>query len=293
MDIKMLGEAAKMFRRLVGQPITRVMQFPFIFQQQRSSSSWCGVPYQFVAPLPPVLLAPGKHLAESPVVGSRHHEFSRLSFKTMHDPLLKELSYKIYDIQYRWIVPANLRDKANRAAREIFLDYIKKYQKTGIGEQNIVRWVLSSDKTSGRNYCAVETTSTVQYLDVSVEADDGKNHQEKGYFFPPHIVAYHEVMHAEEHKKNFYLYRYGREMITTIKTIILLDEVNKKIKHIDLDVEIDYKREVRLSQSKIPLGCFANFYRAMEKKHGNLGDAIVSDESIRFISSPRGLGKKS
>jgi hypothetical protein len=252
---------------------------------QRSYLHSCSPSYQFVGPLPPVLLGPGMHLAGSPVVGARSKEFSRLSHQVMQYPVLKELGYKIYDTKYRWIIPVSLRKKAYSYSRDIFLDYIKKYQKAGITEHNIVRWV--ADDQGRKNYCVVENTPTVKYLDVSVGTDDGERNTEKGFYFPPHIVAYHEVMHAEEHKKNFYHYRYGRETITTIKTIILLDEVHKKIKNINLEEEIDYRKTIRLSSRDIPLGCFANFYRALEAKHPSLGDAIVSEESLEFLSAPR------
>ena len=239
--------------------------------------------YRFVEPLPPILLGPGMHLASSPVVGARRKEFSRLSYQTMQYPVLKELGFKIYDIQYRFIISARDRKKADFYSRDIFLDYIQKYKKAGITEHNIVRWV--NNNRDRKDYCVVENTPTMKYLDVSVGAGHGMNNTEKGFYFPPHIVAYHEVMHAEEHKKNFYLYTYGRETITTIKTIILLDEVHKKIKNIDLKEEIDYKKTVCLSERQIPLGCFANFYRGLEAKHSSLGDAIVSEESLAFLSA--------
>jgi hypothetical protein len=236
--------------------------------------------------MPASLLGPGMHLPASPVIGSRSGEYARLSHTAMHNPLLKEMGYRIYDMRYRLIIPAHQRQQANRYSRELFLDYIKPYRAAGITEGNIVRWVMNRQDTQYRsNYCVVEKMSNVKYVDVSVEVDNGKWNVDKGYFIPPHLVAYHEVMHAEEYKKNLYKFRYGLETITTIKTILLLDEVNKKIKGVDLAEEVDYRKVIRLSQSQIPLGCFANFYRGLEKKHQSLGDAIASEESLAFIAS--------
>jgi hypothetical protein len=236
--------------------------------------------------LPDVLLGPGMHLPASPVIGSRSQEYARLSHVAMHNPLLREMGYKIYDIRYRLIISAHHREEANQYSRELFLNYIKPYRKAGITEENIVRWVKNGDDTHYRSdYCDVEKLPETHYVDVSVEVDNGKLNEKKGYFFPPHLVAFHEVMHAEEYKKNLYKYTYGLETITTVKTILLLDEVNKKIKGVDLAEEINYRKIVRLSQSHIPLGCFANFYRALEKKHNNLGDALASDESLAFLAS--------
>jgi hypothetical protein len=236
--------------------------------------------------MPVVLLGPGMHLPASPVVGSRSQEYARLSHVAMHNPLLREMGYKIYDIRYRLIIPANQREQANQYSRELFLDYIKPYRKAGITEENIVRWVMNGDDTHYQSdRCNVEKLPDTPYVDVSVEVDNGRRNESKGYFFPPHLVAFHEVMHAEEYKKNLYKYTYGLETITTVKTILLLDEVNKKIKGVDLAEEINYRQTVRLSQSHIPLGCFANFYRAQEKKHKTLGDALASDESLAFLAS--------
>jgi hypothetical protein len=235
--------------------------------------------------MPAGLLGPGMHLPASPVVGSRRQEYARLSQAAMHNPLLKEMGYKIYDIRYRLIIPANKREQANQYSRELFLDYIKPYRGAGITEANIVRWVMNRDDTHyPSNYCDVEKLPHTQYVDVSVEVDNGKRNEAKGYFFPPHLVAFHEVMHVEEYKKNLYKYTYGVETITTIKTILLLDEVNKKIKGVDMGEELNYRKTIRLSQSHIPLGCFANFYRALEKKHKSLGDAIASEESLAFLA---------
>ena len=243
--------------------------------------------------LPDYLLGPGMHLPSSPVVASRSQEFSKVSYSVMNNPLLNELGKKIYDINYRLIIPEQKRVKANRVAQEIFLNYIKKYASYGITESNIVAWNINKStdsKLSGR--CSCLNLAGTRYLNISVEADNGVNYKDKGYFTPAHIVAYHEVMHAEEYKKNLFLYAYGREMMTTLKSIILLDEVYKKTHQIDLNIDINYKKSITINHKKIPLGTFANFYRSLEKKHGNLGEAIPSTQSLKFLetgSAPMGI----
>ena len=235
---------------------------------------------------PDYLLGPGMHLPSSPVVGSRCHDFNKLSYAVMTHPLLKELGRKIYDIKYRLIIPKQEREKANRIARDIFLDYIKMYAPYGVTESNIVNWIITKQSDSQfSGHCTILIQENIRYVDISVEADNGANGCEKGYFTPPHIVAYHEVMHAEEYKKSLVPYARGSEIMTTIKSIMLLDEVYKKIYRVNMGDEVNYKKSIVINKRKIQLGTFANFYRLLEKEHSTLADAIISTQSLMFLES--------
>ena len=198
-----------------------------------------------------------------------------------------ELSQNIYYSRFTDIIPPKQRVAANRIARDIFLSYIRKYANAGITEQNIVAWVKSDDNSGNRCYAVHPADPAPQHIHIVVEADNGASNIHKRHFSPPHIVAYHEVMHAEEYTKDFFQYKYGRETITTVKTIILLDEVMKKIKHIPVDNTFDYHKDIKIDGKYIPLGLFANFYRSLEKDHASLGDAILSEKSLAFLAGPK------
>jgi hypothetical protein len=228
------------------------------------------------------LLGPGKHPITSPVLASRAHELTQVSKHMMRNPLLKEFGMKIYDFRYRLIIPAQYRAAANQFSRECFLNYIGKYSHHGITEDNIVDWV-SSEAATGANRSYVQGEMPHQYAYAKVESDNGFNNIDKGFFSPPHIIAYHEVMHVEEMTKAFFRYSYGRETLTTLKSLLLLDEVNKKIKDVSLNKTIHYGRNVNINGNHIPLGKLINFFRFQEKVHANLSHAVVSDETSRFL----------
>lgn len=246
--------------------------------------------YSTSATTSPFLLGPGKHLKTSPVLGSRCGELAKIYHSSKQYPELAELGKKIYDIKYRLIIPAKDRELANQFSRDIFLAYIRRYANKGINETNIVNWVTSSSALRyGNNRCTVEKTSKIKYLEACVESDNGPLNEEKGYFFPPYIVAQHEVMHIEEHARNFFHFKYSGETLTTIKTIILLDEVNKKIRKLDPDLEINYRKTISVGNNKIALGQFVNFYRKLENKHKNLSEALTSKESLEFLRPSRSV----
>ncbi len=75
----------------------------------------------------------------------------------------------------------------------------------------------------------------------------------------------------------------GNELLTTIKTIILLDTVYKKIHSLEETIEVDYNKFIDINGKKISLGRFANFYREQETKSGKLYLALISPESIKFL----------
>ncbi len=75
----------------------------------------------------------------------------------------------------------------------------------------------------------------------------------------------------------------GNEILPTLKTIILSDEIFKKIYEKSLDSEIDYGKSLHFKENTIPIGRLANIYRHLEEKYSSLSEALLSTESFEFL----------
>ncbi|GEM_PF-5483377 len=232
-----------------------------------------------------VLLHPGVHTSQSPVVGTRSEELDHLWITSQSQPLLRVFQTSIYRPENFNLIPANQWQSADTYAKEIFSNYIKKYSYVGITADNIVEWKYKKSDTDGYGWNRCITSYSPWKVSVIIDADILTRSK---YFVSPHIVALHEVMHIEETKKyisqkmtnNLY---WCKEILTTTKTIIVLDDVYKKINKIKIDNEVNYNKFIRINGNKIPIGKFANFYRVLEINHGNLARAITSPESFNFF----------
>src|SRR3989338_10795722 len=61
-------------------------------------------------------------------------------------------------------------------------------------------------------------------------------------YVPYHVAAIHEVMHIEETHKNAktdFKEPPGKEVIPTLRSLLLLDEINKTVSGIDLETDVD------------------------------------------------------
>jgi len=136
-------------------------------------------------------------------------------------------------------------------------------------------------------------------------------------YFPPGVAAIHELMHVQENcgvrlEECMVVKQSGFrsfEHLTTLKTLILNDEIHKKVHNIAMEEVVDYENrgyriEIPLPgydpsgdyenwdkytvRKFVPIGKIANFYRDLEKSFGNLAKALVSSESLDFL---RGVDK--
>lgn len=235
---------------------------------------------------------PGHHTVESPVVGTRAEELMTVKKAMRKYPVLASLQKSIYSIDNIYLIPLDKKDEADEFARELFVKYISKYAHFGCTEQNIVEWVASGypfAATNKTHIYDIENEWNTWCLHVLIENRNGECNQKGDRYLPPHIVAYHEVMHVEEIPplaKEAIQNENGIELLTTIKTFILLDTVYKKIHQYAENSEVDYGKEIQLiNGKKIKLGAFANFYREQEKRLGKLYLALISPESIAFLDS--------
>lgn len=229
---------------------------------------------------------PGNHTKNSPVVASRFGEIKMLREMVKTHPEFSVFESVLYTADNIYLIPAEKKEEAEELARQRLLEYINKYKSDGVTAENVVSWKKTGMAGFGTNKIWVhDTENRWNTWRVQVAVEDADN-LVNGKCLPKSAVAYHEVMHAEETPKGAPESYVMSEIVTTLKTIILIDEIYKKLFDVTLDTEVDYGREVAWNSQKIKLGRLANFYRDLEIKYGTLGMAVVSEESLRLI---RGL----
>jgi hypothetical protein len=232
---------------------------------------------------------PGRHTIKSPVVGSRADELLAVKKAMKSESILAKLQKAIYKDIFIYLIPTTKKDEADDVARGLFLDYISKYSTHGCTEQNIVDWCYSGMPACASNKVTIydlENEWNTWCVHAVIEARHGSHNEKYNGYLPPHVVAYHELMHVEEtplRAKKITEQENGNELLTVIKTIILLDTVYKKIYGIDEATEVDYNKFIDINGTKIKLGRFANFYREKESELEKLYLALISPESIKFL----------
>jgi hypothetical protein len=232
---------------------------------------------------------PGRHTLKSQVVGTRKQELQAIKARMWEEPILRDLQAAIYKSKYIYLIPTDKKDEADEISRELFLQYIEKYAPYGCTEQNIVGWFETGAPggASNKTYIYdIENEWNTWCVHIIVESRNGEANEKDGCYLPPHIVAYHELMHLEETPpgaKASIQNENGCEILTALKTIILIDFVYKRIHNLKIDSMVDYQKTIKLQGRTFQLGAFANFYRKLESKYGNLSRAVLSQESLRYL----------
>jgi len=169
-------------------------------------------------------------------------------------------------------------------ARALFLNYIKKYKENGITESNAIDWTqygplgeVVLKEEHWKNPFGWHLHAKARTTDCVWE----------GKYLPYYITAYHELLHVEDipalGDSSFFTPHTGTELLQTIKTIILADEVNKQIQEKGIFSEIDYGTSIFLNGKMISIGFIANFYRTLEQRYESLSEGIISSESLSFL----------
>lgn len=234
------------------------------------------------------LYSPGRHSLISPVVGSRVDEAELIDQNVKNSIVLRKYEEILYKSKNIYLIPIEDRQQASAIANKLYAEYIDKYSASGLTVDNAVDFI-NSDKpefvgaVSNKTYVNdIENEWNTWNAHVYVEAESGSFNEKFGKYLPPGVVAIHEIMHVEQTRKRSkdVGQQPGDELLTTTKTIILLDQIYKEVKNIPTETIVDYGAEYEL-----PLGKIANYYRDLEKKYGNLAEAIVSEESQKFLNS--------
>jgi hypothetical protein len=227
----------------------------------------------------------GSHSALSPVVASRKEELAAVKNCAFYSTLCALESRICEPEQFSYLIPLDKKDEADKWAKQLFLDYISKYANHGVTEKNIVKW---SEVGFNKTFIHEENAWNTWHVAVLIMQLGDKRNEKFGHYLPPHITAYHEVMHVEETPKGApvsFEQEKGNELLTTIKTFILLDTVYKQIHGLNEDDQVDYKQTINFPKKALPLGEFINFYRQLENEKGSLHLALISEESFAYLNT--------
>lgn len=230
---------------------------------------------------------PGFHSSISPVTGSRAYELELL-FKNpskavnyLMDKVQDAIYYQSKHAQYK-IIKKEYGEQALKISQEMYSRYLDKYRAEGVNEENAILWFPEGD-IDGLGFSQVHGMQEKEKWTQSIRVNRGITPipSDSRYILPEGVIAIHELMHTEERGP---FDAWGREVLTTTKTMILLDEIYKKIHGIDITDEVNYNITIKLQNKNIPIGRFINFYRNLETKKNNLAEAYVSEESIEFLT---------
>ncbi len=233
---------------------------------------------------------PGSHTRLSPVVGSRAHELALVRNALAENPVLEEFERQLYQAQNWHILRYDQKAEIDALAGHLFASYINKYGNCGLTPDNAVAFRESKDPNA--HYCGdvipydaehIQNTWRV-YAIVYPHPNPGAAY-DYGRYQPVDIIKFHEFMHVEERTKEVPDHRCspGIEIMTMLKSVMLLDEIHKKVNGIALNGVVDYGRFIRIGDVVQPLGCVTNVYRLLEKEHGSLGAAVTCPESLHYL----------
>lgn len=238
--------------------------------------------------------SPGRHGLQSPLIGRRAHELEAVRASVRHHPQLAQFIENYYAPSLIHLIPMEKRDEADIVARRLFLEYVEKYRYYGCTEENLAEWRDTDNST----YSAISLSQTrinteaEWHLQVTIERNDTVAWSHFERYLPPYVAAYHELMHVEEcpagvTRKRFKEATYV-EALAALKTILLVDQIYKEVHGQPLTATIDYKQGVQILNEDgfrtMPLGELANFYRNLEGRYGKLYRALISRESIEYLT---------
>ncbi|MFN7991238.1 MAG: hypothetical protein U0R44_03710 [Candidatus Micrarchaeia archaeon] len=231
-------------------------------------------------------LSPGKHTVRSPAVGSMHADYLRVVASAGRHPEISAFATALYsDTTNRFLIPGNLGRRADPIARRLLEAHLVRYPNSGLTVKNAVGW---ADTNLTRTYVSDTenqwNTWTVQ--PVAFSGSDLVN----GYILPRYIRAYHEFMHVEQTPPRAaadWDSKHGdlAELIPTIATIVLVDEVYKRVNRLPVTREVDHHRSVSWNGHSVRIGRMANFYRGLYERYGSWGAAVASPESVDLMRS--------
>lgn len=231
------------------------------------------------------LCRPGHHTIKSVVVGTRADELLAVKAKMKSEQVLKKFEDALYRRENTRLIPNECKWIADDFSEQVFSKYLDKYRHCGLNERNAVS---REGYQSGLAQIILDggIFHETWRIETSVRAD-GFSKEFPDEYIPPAIAAYHELMHVEEIPR--LSQKTGRvagdELLTSLTTLMQLDEAFKKCKRLDLSKEVDYHK-LKIDDIKIPLGRVANCFRSLTKKFNNqLFKALISPQSVNFLKT--------
>lgn len=236
----------------------------------------------------------GVHDHLSPVLGSRMGEMSAIKHSA-YTRALEAFGDRFYGSNdFRMILEKENMEQYILASKPYFEEYLATYEDFGYTALNSIRW-----NSEGRNFFEFTTWISKEQYGLSPIRDKiVSNDESKGAFcgvggvayvdkttpfFPWPLIAIHELMHVEE-----CAFEYGNlglmEFLTTLKQHILSDLTYKKVHNIEENTVVDYGRNLHVGKRTFAAGDLAVFYNQLEKKHKNLAEAVLSPESMEYLT---------
>lgn len=222
----------------------------------------------------PLIEEAGLHnFGESPVLGTRAKELETVTF-SKYAPILNKFINTLYpDNKFRALISKSEINEAELIGNQFFQNYIGKYAAYGCTSENILA-------SAGEN---IVFSRQVEKDNISVRSFHALHSQEsfceEDFCMPLPMIKIHEIMHVEEIPTGEL-----REILTTIKQHIYTDLVYKNLHQINENEIVDYNKSLQFGGKKFSAGELANYYRDLEKKYGNLAKALVSKESIEYLT---------
>ncbi len=224
----------------------------------------------------------GYHSSISPVTGRRADELSMILNGVSKGDVVSDLQSVIYRSKNYEIIRRENAEDAVKISREMYSQFLDKYRKYGITEDNAVTWTQQPCERSGSAPVFGRLKELNEWHQQAMVCEGAVPVlTDNRYIIPDGVIAIHELMHLEERAPFAFN---GREEMTVTKTLMLLDEINKKIQGLDIDKEVEYNPVLRFWNHTIPIGKYINFYRNLEKRKSNLAEAITSQESVNFLN---------
>jgi len=231
---------------------------------------------------------PGSHSVYSPIVGARVDELKGIKNLLVTNPLVKSFEKSLYQGKNLELIPIECRDVADKVGDEMLVEYLSPYESCGVTKENAIHWVDTYFRSGVTYINDADWGYDTWHVVVVVPKDEPRD---KAYL-PPSIVAIHEIMHTEEtqlNEKPSFL-KAGKEILTSLTTLIQLDTIFKKCKRLPLSDLIDYRdlenrKVIEVKKQSIPIGIVANCYRRLSKKFEGLYKAFISEESMHFLKT--------
>jgi hypothetical protein len=234
----------------------------------------------------------GSHTRLSPVVGTRADELNLVLHSMSKNPALRAFAQELYKPERIYLIQTGQRDKAEEIAEQKSSAYVRKYKAYGVTETNAVDYDVSGMPGAAINKTSVydiENQWNTWRVQAKVETKNGTYNERGNGYLPPAVAAYHELMYVEETRKrqpdSSFDNEIGVEILATLKTVLIEDEIYKSINKIGASQVVDYQQTMNINGNSIPLGYVANFYRNLEHKYRNLAKAVTSPESLQFLST--------
>lgn len=209
------------------------------------------------------------------------------------DPAVAAFAEALYQPENIRLIPVEQRAEADPIANEIFANYVSTYAKHGLTTQNAVDWMdsdmpgFASNKTTTTD---IENEWNTWHLSATVERlGTTGTKKDSTHYLPGGLVALHELMHVEETAKGSPDKDSPQwiELMTTAKSVILGDEVYKRVNGLALESEVNYGKKLQWEGQSIEIGQLANVLRVLEKNHGSIAGAVLSSDFRALVHGNR------